>query len=383
MFDHKAALLAIALAACSDSTSPPDAGSEDSTIKERLQQHLDALHAAGIVGVVGEVRDGDRQIWARSGVAQLDGNDPIAVASHVRIGSNTKTFVAVVVLQLVHEGVVALDDSVDRWLPGQVSGNGHDGTRITIRDLLQHTSGLEDYTPDVFAEYTPDNFATRRFQHYDPEELVAIALRHPPRFAPGTGWTYSNTNTVLAGMIIEKATGRDWRAEVNARIVVPLGLSNTFTPLDEPDLPPPFANGYHRFAEGAPLLDVTLMNHSLADAAGSIISTTSDVVAFWRALQGGQLLGATEMAEMHASMPVNDEGRVRPGSRYGLGIIWYPTSCGGGYWHHQGDTLGFSNFNAVSDDGTRAVVVAQTTTGIPAADAESYQLLDDVMCAGR
>jgi D-alanyl-D-alanine carboxypeptidase len=383
MVDHKAALLAIALAACTDSTSPPDAATEDSAIRERLQQHLDALHAAGIVGVVGEVRDGDLHVRARSGVATLDGSEPVALDSHVRIGSNTKTFVAVVVLQLAHEGVLALGDSADRWLPGLVSGNGHDGTRITIRDLLQHTSGLEDYTPDVFAEYTPDNFATRRFEHYDPEQLVAIALRHPPRFAPGTSWSYSNTNTVLAGMIIEQATGRDWRSEVNARIVAPLGLSSTFTPLDEPDLPLPFANGYHRFAEGAPLLDVTLMNHSLADAAGAIISTTSDLVAFWRELQGGRLLGATEMAEMHATMPVNDEGRVRPGSRYGLGIIWYPTSCGGGYWHHQGDTLGFSNFNAVSDDGSRVVVVAQTTTGIPAADAESYQLLDDVMCAGR
>jgi D-alanyl-D-alanine carboxypeptidase len=189
---------------------------------------------------------------------------------------------------------------------------------------------------------------------------------------------------VLAGMIIKQATGHDWRAEVNARIVVPLHLSNTFTPRDEPDLPRPHPDGYHEFTEGGPLLDVTVMNQSLADAAGSLVSTTDDLVEFWRALQGGRLLGATEMAEMHDTVPVNDEGRIRPGSRYGLGIIWFPTSCGGGYWNHQGDTLGFSDFNAVNDDGTRAVVVSQTTTpGDSGVDTEDFQLLDDVMCAGR
>jgi D-alanyl-D-alanine carboxypeptidase len=155
------------------------------------------------------------------------------------------------------------------------------------------------------------------------------------------------------------------------------------TPLDETDLPPPYAHGYHQF-DGAALLDVTVMNHTVADAAGAITSTTSDLVEFWRALLGGRLLGPTELAQMQDTVPVNDEGRIRPGSRYGLGIIWYPTSCGGGYWHHQGDTLGFSDFNAVNDDGTRVVVVSQTTTpGGPGVDPEDFQLLDDVMCAGR
>lgn len=148
-------------------------------------------------------------------------------------------------------------------------------------------------------------------------------------------------------------------------------------------LPPPYAHGYHQF-DGAALLDVTVMNHTVADAAGAITSTTSDLVEFWRALLGGRLLGPTELAQMQDTVPVNDEGRIRPGSRYGLGIIWYPTSCGGGYWHHQGDTLGFSDFNAVNDDGTRVVVVSQTTTpGGPGVDPEDFQLLDDVMCAGR
>jgi D-alanyl-D-alanine carboxypeptidase len=380
MFHRKLAAIALALAGC---TSTDGATAEDSAIASRLQQHLDTLHAAGIVGAVGEVDNAGRRILARSGVAQLGGDLPVALDGHFRIGSNTKTFVAVVMLQLEQEGALHLDDPVDRWVPGLVSGNGYDGTRITLRNLLQHTSGIPDYTGTVFATFTPDAFPTLRFQHYEPEQLVAIALQQPPEFAPGTGWSYSNTNYILAGMVIKQVTGRDWRAEVNARIVAPLQLSNTSTPLDEPDLPAPHPNGYQLFAEGVPLLDVTLMNQSLADAAGSMTSTTADLGAFWRAVQRGQLLGPAEMAAMHDTMPVNDEGRVRPGSRYGLGILWYPTSCGGGYWHHQGDTLGFSNFNAVDDDGTRTVVALQTTPGGAATDAEDYQLLDDAMCAAR
>jgi len=384
MVHHKTTpLMALVLAGCTEAAAPGDAIADRLTTA-LFQQHLDAVHAAGVVGVMGEMSDEHGSFQAHSGVARLGSDLPVTSDSHVRIGSNTKTFVAVVVLQLAQEGVLDLDDSVDQWLPALVSGNGNDGTQITIRDLLRHTSGLSDYTQEVVAEYTPDGYPMFRATHYDPEQLVAIALQRAPLFAPGTSFSYSNTNYVLAGMIIRQATGRDWGSEVDARIVAPLRLSNTFAPLDELDLPEPHANGYHEFAEDGPLLDVTLMNHTVADAAGALVSTTSDLLEFWRALEGGRLLGEAEMAEMHDTVPVDAAGRVRPGSRYGLGIIWYPTSCGGGYWHHQGDTLGFSVFNAVSDDRTRTVVVAQTTTpGGAAVDAEDLKLLDEMMCADR
>jgi D-alanyl-D-alanine carboxypeptidase len=128
----------------------------------------------------------------------------------------------------------------------------------------------------------------------------------------------------------------------------------------------------------------TSVNHTVAGAAGAMISSTSDLLRFWRALQAGELLAAAELVEMHHTVPVNDEGDIVPGSGYGLGIIWHPTSCGGGYWNHEGDTFGFLSLNAVSDDGGRAVVVFQTTNPAgPAIVAEDLQLLDDVMCAGR
>ena len=364
----------LVLAACADPSSL------DSAVTTRFQAHLDAFHADGIIGTVGEIDTDHGRAQAHSGVTAQGGDQPVALNSHFRIASNTKTFIAIVMLQLAHEGKLHLEDPVETWLPGLVTGNGNDGTKITIHHLLQHTSGLYNYTKDLFASVTPENLTQLITSHRDPQQLVAIALQHPPVFAPGTSWSYSNTNYVVAGMIIQKVTGHDWRTEVHDRILTPLWLTETTTPADELDLPAPHADGYQ--AVGGALFDVTQVNQTLSDAAGSITSTTADMTRFWRALQSGELLEPAEMTAMHTTVPVNNEGDVVPGSRYGLGIIWYPTSCGGGYWNHEGDTLGFQEFNAVNDDGTTAVVVSLSTSPISAAaQAEEAQLLDDVMCA--
>jgi D-alanyl-D-alanine carboxypeptidase len=357
-------------------------------LQARLQDGLDALFGHGMVGTVGEVSDGRDRIVARSGVARVGRPEPVAFDSRFRMGSNTKTFVAVVMLQLVEDGKIRLDDSVDHWLPGVVSGNGNDGRRVTVRNLLQHTSGIFDYTEALLASFSLADYRRMRFQHVDPEQLVAMAMAHAPRFAPDAGWSYSNTNYLLAGMIIKKVTGHAWSSEVRTRILAPLGMSQTLDPGDWPDLPAPHADGYQTFTDDGPLVDVTLFNHTLADAAGALVTTTRDLTRFWRALQSGKLLGRAAMAEMHSTVDATELQAAIPGLRYGLGILWVPTSCGGGYWGHLGDTFGFSTRNGVSEDGTRAVVVSQNTT--PWSGAATLQFLDDdlqlvdqVMCVGR
>jgi len=359
-------------------------------LRTALQGGLDKLHADGVVGDVGRVIDGCASIAASSGVARLGGKQPVALNSQFRMGSNTKTFVAVVMLQLVDEGRVRLDDPIDRWLPGVVAGNGNDGTKITIRNLLQHTSGLYNYTGDLFAVFGIEDYYATRFHHYEPEQLVAIAVSHPPNFAPGTAWSYSNTNYIVAGMIIKKVTRHDWSSEVRARILAPLHLDHTFDPGDAPDLPAPHAEGYSALEAGKPLVDVTLSNLTAAGAAGSLITTTEDLTRFWRALQAGELLSPARMADMHTTVPATELEGVIPGARDGLGIFWTPTRCGG-YWTHLGDTFGFSTRSGVSEDGSRAVVVSQSTTIDNGEDfAVAKQLLDDdlatienVMCAGQ
>ncbi|WXA83847.1 beta-lactamase family protein [Pendulispora rubella] len=324
-------------------------------------------------------------IDARSGSARRNSTEPVAFESQFRMGSNTKTFVAVVMLQLVDEEKIRLDDTVDRWLPGRVSGHGNDGKTMTMRHLLQHTSGLYDYAKDLLGDFTEKDYYAKRFQHFDSEALVATAIAHEPKFASGTSWSYSNTNYTLAAMIIEKATGHDWRTEIRTRILEPLHMWHTFEPEDWADLPAPHAQGYNSFSAGQPPIDVTLFNMSWGGAAGSLITTTEDLTRFWRALQGGVLLSPARMAEMHDTVPATELQAVFPGLRDGLGIFWSPTRCGG-FWHHPGDAPGFSTRNAVNEGGTRSVVLSENTTGdVPVASRanDELQLLEDVMCADR
>lgn len=273
---------------------------------------------------------------ASSALLAVDGTRAAAGAAvpagYFRIGSVTKTFVATVVLQLVDEGRVRLDDPIDRYLPGLVP----DGQQITVRQLLNHTSGIYDYAHD-------DGYSTNRwrgadrFKHYEPEQLLAVAFQHPPYFAPGDGWHYSNTNYVIAGLLIEKVTGRPYGTEIRRRILTPLQLTRTSVPGDRLTLPEPHARGYAD-VDGR-LVDATLMNPSLDGAAGEMISTTSDLNRFFEALLGGRLLSSATLGEMRgyvAATPLFD---------YGLGLQRFHLPCGKTVEGHSGELLGYTTYS--------------------------------------
>ncbi|MEU4804923.1 serine hydrolase domain-containing protein [Actinosynnema sp. NPDC023587] len=321
------------------------------------------LVANGAPGVLVELVTPRGGVKVRSGRGDLRTQAPVPWNAKFRIGSFTKTFLAATLLQLVGEGRLSLEDSVDRWLPGLVSGNGNDGRAITVRQLLQHTSGLPEYVagmPDLFDE---KGFRHARFTTLEPEDAVRLALRSAPDFPPGTGWNYSNTNFMLAGMILEKVTGRTWQHEVTARIVRPLGLHHTSTPGTSPFIPHPHARGYDRFPEEGPggevgyrpVVDVTVMNPSWGGPAGAMISTTEDGNEFLRALMDGRVLRPAQLAEMKRTVPTT-EGRAE----YGLGLIKTPTACGSAY-SHGGTIHGFRTRNGVTEDGRRSVVVSVNT----------------------
>lgn len=382
-------LAAAILAGCSDDSSVNDASAtsplQQSELAATLQADVDEHRLHGVVGVVAQINDEAGVVRARAGESTLGSGTPVEFDTRFRMGSNTKTFVAVVVLQLVEEGTLSLEDSVEKWLPGVVSGNGNDGSKVNIRQLLQHTSGLHNYTADLFTGFTADDFERVRYDSVAPEDLLAIALGHAPDFEPGASWNYSNTNYILAGMIIEAATGRDWPSEVQDRISAPLGLTATFDPGDDPDLPSPHAQGYHLFAENEPLLDVTSYNHTWGGAAGSLVSTLDDLTRFWRALQSGELLAPAQLAEMQTTVAAVGLDEVIPGVQYGLGIMSVPTSCGDAYWAHYGDTTGFTTRNAVNPAGTRSVVLSNNTSfdvgPVLQVISDDLKLLDDAMCA--
>lgn len=149
-----------------------------------LQRGADDLIDLGVTGVQGIAADGRRTSAARSGVADIRTGAAVPDDGYLRMGSNTKTFAAVIVLQLVAEGRLSLDDTVERWLPGVVAGNGNDGRRVTVRQVLQHTSGIYNDTNDLTGLDSSEEYLEHRFEHLDPEELVAIAMKHEPVFAP-------------------------------------------------------------------------------------------------------------------------------------------------------------------------------------------------------
>lgn len=365
-------------------------------LRARLQADAAALLPQGAPGVLAGLQTGRSHLTVRAGVGDRATGAPVPPNAHFRIGSATKTFVATVALQLVAEHRLRLDDTVDHWLPGLVQGNGNDGRRITVRELLQHTSGLPDYLMGVPWVFNQAGFEAHRFDTMTATQAVQIAMQFPPNFAPGTSWSYSNTNYQLMGLIIEKVTGHDWRQEVRTRILTPLHLSETSLPGTDPDVPTPHAEGYERFPgpdatdtdpDYGDFIDATRENPSWGGAAGEMISTTRDLGTFLRALVRGRLLPPAQLREMETTVPVDADFNTNwPGARYGLGLMWIPTPCGGS-WSHGGDIMGYRTRDAVTPDGSRSVVVSLNTDSMkpdpgvtPPADDVTNGLVDDALC---
>ncbi len=310
---------------------------------------MEAQVRAGVPGVLGS-SVGEDGVWQGSaGVADRTTQRPRAAQDRFRVGSITKAFVSVVLLQQEAEGRIRLDDTVERWLPGVVRGHGHDGRGITVRQLLNHTSGIYNYTedPDFLKALTTD-FYRHRFEVRTPRQLVDVAMNHAPDFGPGKGWHYSNTNYVLAGMIAGKVSGRSYASEITRRVIEPLRLRATTLPGSSPWMPEPHGRAYGKLdtAPDAKIHDVTELNPSWASSAGEIISTTGDLNRFYHALLGGKLLPDRQQRELLTTVPTGSTG-----SAYGLGVLTATLSCGMQVWAHDGGIHGSESIVSSTPDG--------------------------------
>ncbi|MGW7175053.1 serine hydrolase domain-containing protein [Streptomyces xanthophaeus] len=336
-----------------------------------VQQGLSALvHADGVPGALAGVtgRDGRTRTYT-AGAGDLATGSKVPRDGQVRIGSNTKTFTAVVVLQLVGEGKIGLDDKVDTHLPGLVHGEGFDGRHITVRQLLQHTSGIPDYE-DLVEE------SVRQHRYFEPRDLLDLAFQRKAVFDSGSGWAYSNTNYVVAGLIVQKVTGRPLYEEIGRRVIEPLGLRHTSFPVPgDMGIREPHPLGYQRDAPGAPLRDVTEIDPSVAWAAGQMISTNSDLNRFFTALLDGRLLPAAQLAQMRTTVPIGNTG-----AGYGLGLMSRPLSCGGVYWGHGGDITGYETRGGVTGDGRAANVAVTAVPADGATTKHVESLVDTALC---
>ncbi|MGI5212237.1 serine hydrolase domain-containing protein [Plantactinospora sp. CA-290183] len=358
--------------------------------RPELRKAIEEIVDGGFAGVQLRVHD-DRGEWVGSaGVRELGDAAEPPTDGRFRIGSTTKTFTATVVLQLVAEGRIGLDAPVHDHLPEF----GLD-RRITARMLLQHTSGVFNFTGEVYDDGTfapgipaiGKEWVDNRFHTYQDEELVRLALSKPARFEPGTDWNYSNTNYVLAKLLIEKVTGHSYAEEMQRLILRPLGLSGTVVPGASPEVPEPHAHGYYQYQDAGQwkTVDTTRFNPSWISAAGDMISTTEDLHTFISALQGGKLLPAPLLAEMRTPHPKSGD------YRYGLGLFVEETDCGGTVLHHNGGLWGWAALMYSTPDGSTTLTGSLTSGDAEldfAAMAEAFEqvkqrLVKEVFCGGQ
>jgi D-alanyl-D-alanine carboxypeptidase len=289
------------------------------------------------------VREGDRTVRIARGRARVTPARALRVTDRFRVGSVTKPFVATVVLQLAAEGRLSLDDSVERWVPGAVPG----GAGISVRQLLNMTSGLFDYLNDG------DDTVAKAVEHdptrrWSPAELIGISTAHPVLFAPGASWSYCNTCYILLGLIAEKASGQPIATALQQRVIGPLGLRRTSFD-SVPAIAGRHAHGYER--SGRTLTDVTELNPTVAFSAGALVSTADDLATFLRGLVTGRLLPPASLQAMRTTVSMGEEG-----SDYGLGLFSTETPCGRAEGH-DGGIPGYRTLALTRPDGRRQAVL--------------------------
>jgi D-alanyl-D-alanine carboxypeptidase len=353
------------------------------TLRPKLQQIFADTLTPGAVVLVRSPELGD---WAATfGTRTRGGRVPVTLADHVRIGSNTKTWTGTVILQLVQEGKLRLDEPVSRYRPDVPNGQN-----ITITHLLDMRSGLYNYSESLELNQTIDTNPTKV---WTPDELLGIAYKYPPYFLPGQGYHYSNTNTVLLGLIIEKLTGNPVEHEFQTRIFTPLGLRNTQFPRRTSNaLPTPFPNGYQFGTNVATMasqmlpvdqqaaaragtlkpFDCTHDNPSWGWTAGAGISTAGDLARYVQALVGGGLLNDAMQKQRLASIrPTNpdidpDDPR-NPG--YGLALARF-----GPVYGHTGELPGYNTFMGYDPQRKIAIVVWSSLAAAPDGQAPAVEM---------
>ncbi len=319
------AILTLVIFACSSCGTPSFSQKTQQEVDKAVKEVMSKFDIPG--AVVGVWVPGEGTWIKTKGEADLKTGQAMKLGDKFRIGSITKTFTTTVILELVDEGLLSLDDTLDKFVPSVPNGSD-----ITIRQLCNNTSGLFNYGDDENLVATIEKDPRKK---WTPQELVDIAVSRGPYSAPGEELRYSNTNFILLGMIIEEVTGNKLRDEIRKRITEPLGLKNTSLP-DSPKMTGEYSHGYGYMAEGDEELEdfTTYLDPSLVWAAGAMISNLDDLKIWARALADGELLDKKTQKERLTWVDFPEgEGLAK----YGLGIFYM-----GGFIGHDGRTPGYN-----------------------------------------
>ncbi|MFF0479054.1 serine hydrolase domain-containing protein [Streptomyces sp. NPDC004284] len=374
-----AALAAGVVPAAGASASPlsPAAAASSSAPAPDMGGVVAALNSARADGAPGAMArfSGPEGVESRTvGVRDRVSGAPMDIRARFRIGSVSKTFSTVVLLQLVEEGRLELDAPVDRYLPGLLPDD-----RITVRHLLTHRSGLADYTNAMFADTVP-GFEAVRNRVFGYRELVGLSLDEPRTGRPGAAYKYSNTNFVVVGMLIEKLTGGPVSKAYEQRVFEPLGLRDTSYVHPDTRIEGLHVRGYlHPDADGDPLVDSTEQTVSWAQSAGAVISSPADLNTFTSALMGGRLLSPAMLEAMTTVTPADTTGT----RFYGLGLRRYDLSCGTRVYGHTGTVQGFYTYAFSTRDGLRSLSAMANTSNHGAANTALGGTLEAAFCGGK
>ncbi|MFF2955130.1 serine hydrolase domain-containing protein [Kitasatospora sp. NPDC057965] len=321
---------------------------EDHELSPELQARLDetiqqVMREAGIPGVQVDLRIPGQGDYLRAfGVADKETGAPMTDRLNMRIGSETKTFTATAVLQLVDEGPVGLDDPIAKYVDGVPSGED-----IRVRDLLDMRSGLFPYSSD---EDFINAFLADPNRVFTPEELLAYGYKHENEFAPGSQFQYSNSNYILLGLLVERVSGRSLEAFVHDRITEPSGLRRTLFPRGT-ELPEPYAHGYTDQTPSGAVADSTHWDPSWAWSAGALVSDLHDLSHWAKDVATGTLLSPGTQAQRLAVLPTGV-----PGAGYGLGIFDI-----NGWIGHNGSLPGYESLTIYLPEECATLVVLLNT----------------------
>jgi D-alanyl-D-alanine carboxypeptidase len=320
-------------------------------VETELDIALEELVATpgGPPGAIAVVQVGGRTQVFTAGLGDLRTRRRMRASDHMRIASVAKAFSGAVALSLVERGVISLDDTIGELLPGF----NPDWDGVNLRQLLQHTSGVPDFTTSpAFREHIVA-FPRRSVP---PRQLVDYVAGEDLLFPSGSQYVYSNTENILVGLMVEAATGHSYVRELGSRVLGRLGLRHTSLPSGY-RMPRPFIHGYD-VSPPLPTQDESeVVAAGYTWASGGIVSTPLELNRFVRAYAGGALFGGEVRLEQ-LTFIAGDSQPPGPGvNSVGLGIFRYETDCGTIYGH-TGNIFGFTQFTAATLDGTRSVVVS-------------------------
>jgi len=346
--------------------APVGAGAADAALDQALARLV--RHPDGPPGIAALVQRGDQAVLHRAGTADLANGAPIQAFESMRLASVSKAFSGAVALSLAADGTLSLGETVGKWLPGLPWA----WSEVTLRELLNHTSGIPDYSQ---TEAFGNALMKSPLKAPPPRVLLSYAGTRL-NFAPGSKYKYSNSDNIVVGLMVEAATGKSYESELVERVFVPLGLTNTSLPRGA-GMPAPFVHGYD-VAPPQPPEDVThLFAAGWAWAAGGIVSTLADANTFIRAYVRGATTSPPIRTAQFEFRPGSSEPPGPGQNSAGLAIFRYRTGCGTVYGH-TGNTPGYTQFVAASANGRRSMVVSVNSQITPTSNPERFTELRQI-----